>query len=67
MTPSDHISCLVTDELTLRGDRLLERLSKQVFFRDPKKTLDKFYFNFIKKMNWILVFVLATSNFISLR
>lgn len=67
MAPIDLISCLVTDELTRRGDRLLERRRKQAGFRDPQKTLDNFDFNFNKKMNRSLVFDLATTNFISRR
>jgi|SRR5215216_5617701 len=50
MAPIDLISCLVTDELTRRGDRLLERRHKQAGFRDPLKTLDNFDFSFNKKM-----------------
>src|ERR1700689_394752 len=42
MAPIDLISCLVADELTRRGDRLLERRRKQAAFRDPQKTLDHF-------------------------
>ena len=67
MAPIDLISCLVTDELTRRGDRLLERRRKQAGFRDPQKTLDNFDFSFNKKMNRSLVFDLATANFISRR
>jgi DNA replication protein DnaC len=67
MAPIDLISCLVTDELTRRGDRLLERRRKQAGFRDPQKTLDNFDFNFNKKMNRSLVFELATTNFIGRR
>ena len=67
MAPIDLISCLVTDELTRRGDRLLERRRKQAGFRDPLKTLDNFDFNFNKKMNRSLVFDLATANFIGRR
>jgi DNA replication protein DnaC len=67
MAPIDLISCLVTDELTRRGDRLLERRRKQAGFRDPQKTLDNFDFNFNKKMNRSLVFDLATANFIGRR
>ena len=65
MTPIDLISCLVSDELTRRGDRLLERRRKQAQFRDPQKTLDNFDFNFNKKMNRSLVFDLATGSFIA--
>jgi DNA replication protein DnaC len=67
MAPIDLISCLVTDELTRRGDRLLERRRKQAGFRDPQKTLDNFDFNFNKKMNRSLIFELATANFIGRR
>jgi DNA replication protein DnaC len=65
MAPIDLISCLVADELTRRGDRLLERRRKQAAFRDPQKTLDHFDFNF--KMNRSLVFDLATCAFIGRR
>ncbi len=64
MAPIDLISCLVSDELTRRGDRLLERRRKQAQFRDPQKTLDNFDFAFNKKMNRSLVFDLATAAFI---
>ena len=67
MAPIDLISCLVTDELTRRGDRLLERRRKQAGFRDPQKTLDNFDFNFNKKMNRSLIFELATAHFIARR
>jgi DNA replication protein DnaC len=67
MAPIDLISCLVTDELIRRGDRLLERRRKQAGFRDPQKTLDNFDFNFNKKMNRSLIFELATANFIARR
>jgi DNA replication protein DnaC len=65
MAPIDLISCLVSDELQRRGDRLLERRRKNAEFRDPQKTLDNFDFNFNKKMNRSLVFDLATANFIA--
>ncbi len=67
MAPIDLLSCLVTDELTRRGDRLMERRRKQAGFRDPLKTLDNFDFNFNKKMNRSLIFELATANFIGRR
>lgn len=67
MAPIDLISCLVSDELTRRGDRLLERRRKQAGFRDPNTTLDNFDFNFNKKMNRSLVFDLATGAFITRR
>jgi len=65
MTPIDLISCLVSDELTRRSDRLLERRRKAAEFRDPQTTLDNFDFTFNKKMNRSLVFDLATANFIA--
>ncbi len=61
----DFLSCLVSDELTRRGDRLLERRTKQAEFRDPQRSLDNFDFNFNKKMNRSLVFDLATGAFIA--
>jgi DNA replication protein DnaC len=65
MAPIDLIACLVSDELTLRADRLLQRRRKQARFRDPDKTLDNFDFNFNPKMNRSLVFDLATGAFIA--
>jgi DNA replication protein DnaC len=65
MAPIDLISCLVSDELSRRSDRLLERRKKEAEFRDPQVTLDNFDFNFNKKMNRSLVFDLATANFIA--
>jgi DNA replication protein DnaC len=65
MAPIDLIACLVSDELTLRADRLLQRRRKQARFRDPDKTLDNFDFNFNPKMNRSLVFDLATGTFIA--
>ena len=67
MAPIDFLSCLISDELTRRGDRLLERRRKQAQFRDPQGTLDNFDFNFNKKMNRSLVFDLATATFIARR
>src|ERR1700744_3937677 len=67
MAPIDLISCLVSDELTRRSDRLLERRRKQAGFRDPNKTLDNFDFTFNPKMNRSLVFDLATATFINKR
>jgi DNA replication protein DnaC len=65
MTPIDLISCLVSDELTRRSDRLLQRRQKQAQFRDSQKSLDNFDFNFNKKMNRSLAFDLATGTFIA--
>ena len=67
MAPIDLISCLVNDELSRRGDRLLERRRKQAAFRDPHQTLDNFDFTFNPKMNRSLVFDLATCAFIDKR
>jgi DNA replication protein DnaC len=64
MAPIDLISCLVCDELTRRGDRLLERRRKAAGFRNLH-TLDTFDFTFNKKMNRSLVFDLATGNFVA--
>jgi IstB-like ATP binding protein len=65
MAPIDFLSCLVSDELTRRSERLLERRRKQAQFRDAQKTLDNFDFNFNQKMNRSLVFDLATATFVA--
>src|SRR6202051_2123386 len=67
MAPIDLISCLVSDELTRRSERLLERRRKAAEFRDPQTTLDNFDFNFNKKMNRSLIFDLATAAFVAKR
>ena len=67
MAPIDLIACLVSDELTRRSDRLLERRRKQAGFRDPDKSLDNFEFGFNPKMNRSLVFDLATAAFVGKR
>ncbi len=67
MAPIDLISCLVSDELTRRSERLLDRRRQQAGFRDPHKTLDNFDFTFNPKMNRSLVFDLATCAFITKR
>jgi DNA replication protein DnaC len=67
MAPIDLISCLVTDELTRRSQRLLDRRRQQAGFRDLHKTLDNFDFTFNPKMNRSLVFDLATCAFITKR
>lgn len=67
MAPIDLISCLVSDELSRRADRLLERRRQQAAFRDSGRTLDNFDFTFNPKMNRSLVFDLATGAFIQRR
>ena len=67
MAPIDLLASLVSDELTRRSDRLLERWRKQAGFRDPNRTLDSFDFNFNPKMNRSLIFDLATCRFIEKR
>jgi len=67
MAPIDLISSLISDELTRRADRLLERRRKQAGFRDVNRTLDNFDFTFNPKMNRSLVFDLATAAFIAKR
>jgi DNA replication protein DnaC len=67
MAPIDLVSCLVSDELTRRADRLLERRRKQAGFRDPDRTLDNFDFGFNAKMNRGLVFDLASGAFVNRR
>jgi len=65
MAPIDFLACLVSDELTRRADRLLERRRKEAGFRDPNRTLDNFDFSFNPKMNRSLIFDLATGGFIA--
>jgi DNA replication protein DnaC len=65
MAPIDLLSCLVSDELMRRSDRLLERRRKEAGFRDSGRTLDNFDFSFNPKMNRSLVFDLATGAFIA--
>ena len=67
MAPIDLLATLVSDELTRRSDRLLERRRKLAAFRDPNKTLDNFDFSFNPKMNRSMVFDLATGVFIDRR
>ena len=67
MAPIDLLSCLVSDELTRRSDRLLERRRKEAGFRDANRTLDNFDFTFNPKMNRSLVFDLATCRFVEKR
>jgi DNA replication protein DnaC len=67
MAPIDLIACLISDELTRRSDRLLERRRKQAGFRDPNRTIDNFDFAFNSKINRSLVFDLATGAFIGRR
>jgi DNA replication protein DnaC len=67
MAPIDLLAMLVSDELTRRADRLLDRRRKQAAFRDTNKTLDNFDFSFNPKLNRSLVFDLATSAFIDRR
>jgi DNA replication protein DnaC len=67
MAPIDLLATLVSDELTRRSDRLLERRRKLAAFRDPNKTLDNFDFSFNPKMNRSMVFDLATGSFIERR
>jgi DNA replication protein DnaC len=67
LAPIDFLSALVGDELLRRGDRLVERRTKQAGFRDTGKTLDAFDFEFNKKMDRRLVYELATARFITQR
>lgn len=67
MAPIDFLACLVSDELTRRSDRLLERRRKEAGFRDVGRTLDSFDFTFNPKMNRSLVFDLAAGAFIARR
>jgi len=66
--PAVEDACAValeSDELTRRGDRLLERRRKQAQFRDPQVSFDNFDFDFNKRMNRNLDFDLATAAFVA--
>lgn len=67
MAPIDLLATLVSDELTRRSDRLLDRRRKLAAFRDPHKALDNFDFTFNPKLNRSMVFDLATCVFIDRR
>ena len=67
MAPIDLLAMLVSDELTRRSDRLLDRRRKLAAFRDPNKTVDNFDFTFNPKLNRSMVFDLATGAFIDRR
>ena len=67
MAPIDLLATLVSDELTRRSDRLLDRRRKLAAFRNPDKTLDNFDFTFNPKLNRSMVFDLATGSFIDRR
>ena len=60
----DFLSGLVTDELERRQDKSIARRIKQAKFRDGRRTLDGFDFDFNKKMNRKLIFDLATGRFV---
>lgn len=61
----DFLSALVGDELLRRQDRLHSKRLKEAAFRDVGRTLDRFDFDFNKKMNRKLVFELATARFVA--
>ena len=67
MAPIDLIACLVSDELTRRSDRLLERRREQAGFRDPDRSLDNFDFTFNPKINRSLISIWRPRIFISKR
>ena len=67
LAPIDLVSVLVSDELLRRADRLIARRIQQARFRDANKTLDRFDFDFNKKMDRRLIFELATGRFVTQR
>lgn len=62
--PIDFLATLVSDELTRRADRLIERRIKQAAFRDPGRGLDTFDFDWNRKIPRALVFELAAGRFV---
>src|SRR5882672_8883407 len=67
LAPLDLMATLVSDELQRRQDRLFARRHKQAGFRDPDRSLDRFDFDFNKKMNRALLHELATARFVQQR
>jgi DNA replication protein DnaC len=67
LAPLDLIATLVSDELQRRQDRLFARRHKQAGFRDTDRSLDRFDFDFNKKMNRALIHELATARFVAQR
>jgi DNA replication protein DnaC len=67
LAPIDLVSTLVSDELQRRQDRLFDRRHKQAGFRDADRSLDRFDFDFNKKMNRVLIHDLATARFVGQR
>ena len=67
LAPLDLVATLVADELLRRQDRLFARRHKQARFRDPDRSLDRFDFDFNKKMNRALIHDLATARFVEQR
>ncbi len=67
LVPLDLVATLVGDELQRRQDRLFARRHQQARFRDPERSLDRFDFEFNKKMNRALIYDLATARFVGQR
>jgi DNA replication protein DnaC len=67
LAPIDLVSVLVSDELLRRQDRLFARRLTQARFRDADRNLDRFDFDFNKKMNRALIHELATARFVAQR
>ncbi len=67
LAPLDLVATLAADELQRRQDRLFARRHKQARFRDPDRSLDRFDFDFNKKMNRALIHDLATARFVEQR
>ena len=67
LAPLDLVGTLVADELLRRQDRLFARRHKSARFRDPDRSLDRFDFDFNKKMNRALIHDLATARFVAQR
>lgn len=63
LTHSEFLELLLSDELAVRGDRLIARRVKAAAFRELK-TLDAFDFSFNPKIDKKRIFELATCRFI---
>jgi DNA replication protein DnaC len=67
MAPIDLITLLVSDEISRRAGRLLERRTKEADRGDAERTLNSFDFDFNRNMNRRLIYDLVAGEFINRR
>jgi DNA replication protein DnaC len=63
LTHAEFLELILQDELAIRGDRLIQRRTKNAEFREMK-TLDEFDFSFNPSINKRQIYELATCRFI---